>query len=234
MIRSAAGKVAWVGRTASMVFGLALVLALVVGAATAAFGADGDFFRVGKSNLATAVSTLTNSGVGPALRLKVDSGAPLAVNSSGKVAKLNADKLDGSDSTDFVSGSGSVTSIDERFSDPDGPGEFKGLSNSVSVPGAQLYAACLQQSSGVELLLDQGNVSGPLTLWRDDGGANPSAKTVGPPYQESSPVAEADRVIWHGSSTAGTFTAVLFTRYEGGNFCHWSGYVLSNQQQGSM
>lgn len=234
MLRSITMKVAWVGRTASMVFGLALVLALVVGAATAAFGANGDFFRVGKSNLATAVSTLTRSGTGPALSLKVDSGAPLAVNSSDKVARLNADKLDGSDSTDFVSGSGSVTTVDERFSDPDGAEGLKGLSNAVTVPGAQIYAACLQQSGGVELYLDRNGASS-VSLWRDDGGANPTVKTLGQSGvfdptadSDSSPVSAADRVIWHGSSTAGTFTAVLFTRYEGGNSCHWSGYVLSD------
>jgi hypothetical protein len=60
---------------------------------------EGDFFKVGKSNLASAVSTLTKSGAGPALRLNVDSGPPLAVNSNGKVANLNADKLDGLDSS---------------------------------------------------------------------------------------------------------------------------------------
>jgi hypothetical protein len=36
-----------------------------------------------------------------------------------------------------------------------GANEFKGLSSPVSVPGALIYAACLQQSSGVELILDK-------------------------------------------------------------------------------
>jgi hypothetical protein len=97
MLRKVASRVAWVGRTASTVFGLALILALVVGAATATFGANGDFFKVGRSNLASAVSTLTKSGVGPALRLRVGRGAPLALNSSRRVDNLNADKLDGRD-----------------------------------------------------------------------------------------------------------------------------------------
>jgi len=101
MVRNALSKVAWVGRTASMVFGLALVLALVFGVAAMAFGANGDVFRVGRSNLASAISTLTKSGAGPALSLKVGSGAPLAVNSSARVTKLNADKLDGTDSKTF-------------------------------------------------------------------------------------------------------------------------------------
>lgn len=98
MLRNVASKVIRVGRTASAVFGLALVL----GIATMALGANGDFFKVGRSNLASAVSTLTKSGTGPALSLRVDSGAPLAVNSGTRVANLNADKLDGNDSAQFA------------------------------------------------------------------------------------------------------------------------------------
>jgi hypothetical protein len=41
MLRTAASKIAWVGRTASMVIGLALVMALVFGVATMALGATG-------------------------------------------------------------------------------------------------------------------------------------------------------------------------------------------------
>lgn len=40
MVRRALSKVAWVGRTVSIVFGLALVMALVVGVASAAFGGN--------------------------------------------------------------------------------------------------------------------------------------------------------------------------------------------------
>lgn len=84
-----------------MVFGLALVLALVLGVASMAFGANGDFFKVGRANVASAVSVLTKKGDGPALSLKVDRGAPLAVNRPAKVANLNADKLDGLSSSAF-------------------------------------------------------------------------------------------------------------------------------------
>lgn len=101
MLRSVGSKVAWVGRTASMVFGLALVL----GVASMALGANGDFFKVGRSNVASSVSTLTKSGAGPALSLKVGRGAPLAVNSQARVANLNADRLDGSDSGAFAASS---------------------------------------------------------------------------------------------------------------------------------
>ncbi len=105
MTRSVFSKVAWVGRTASMVFGLALVLALIFGVATTAMGANGNPFLLGQSNLATAITKLTgntngsamqvtNSNAGAddtALDLRVQAGeAPMRVNSGTRVANLNA------------------------------------------------------------------------------------------------------------------------------------------------
>ncbi len=97
MIRTAAKKVAWVGRTASMVFGLALVLALLFGVASMAFARDGQPFVLGARNVASSVSTLVKQGAGPALSLQVGSGPPLALNSSARIRNLNADKVDGHD-----------------------------------------------------------------------------------------------------------------------------------------
>src|SRR5215217_8071299 len=114
MVRSVAKKVAWVGRTASMVFGLALVIGLVVGVTSVAFGANGGNFILGSlNNTATAITKLTGTvGGGPALQvsnpstvtgstaldLQVATGkAPMKVNSSTKVTNLNADKVDGKD-----------------------------------------------------------------------------------------------------------------------------------------
>lgn len=75
MLRNAASKVAWVGRTASMVFGLALVL----GVGSMAFGANGQNFILGQLNKATAVTQLNgNVSGGPALRVnnsKTDGGS---------------------------------------------------------------------------------------------------------------------------------------------------------------
>ena len=76
MLRSVASKVMWVGRATVFVVGLAVIAAVILGVATAAFGANGDFFKVGKSNFASAVSVLDKRGAGPALRLLVDSEAP--------------------------------------------------------------------------------------------------------------------------------------------------------------
>jgi hypothetical protein len=68
--------------------------------------ADGKPFLLGRRNVAETVSALAKRGVGPALRLLVDSGPPLEVNSQGKVANLNADKVDGKDADAFLAADG--------------------------------------------------------------------------------------------------------------------------------
>ena len=119
MARSIFSKVMWVGRATVFLMGLALMLALVFGMASTAFGANGGNFILGSlNNTATAITKLTgNVGGGPALRisnpstttsstaldLQVATGkAPMKVNSQTKVSNLNADKLDGKHSTEFL------------------------------------------------------------------------------------------------------------------------------------
>lgn len=124
MLRSVASKLAWVGRTASMVFGLALVMALLFGAATTALahsGVDTKLFHLGHSNVATALTSLggklgvngpmlaiTNNNADTndtALSLNVQAGeAPMRVNSATKVGNLNSDKVDSYDSTTLLPG----------------------------------------------------------------------------------------------------------------------------------
>jgi hypothetical protein len=92
--------------------GLAVLLALVVGLASAALGANGQAWVLGKDNAATAITRLggtegvdgtmvriTNNDAGTddkALVLNVQEGeAPLGVNRDTLVANLNADQVDG-------------------------------------------------------------------------------------------------------------------------------------------
>jgi hypothetical protein len=124
MLRSVASKAMWVGRTASAVFGLALVLALVLSVATMALAAvPGDPFKLGRLNTIDAISRLQGSVGGPmlfvdnnssesnatALRLQVEQDhAPMLVNSDRRVANLNADLLDGQDSSGFYAAGSKV------------------------------------------------------------------------------------------------------------------------------
>jgi len=119
MVRSAASKIAWTARATTVVVGLAIMLALIFGLATAAFGANGQPWILGEANVATAITKLAGAaGVnGPmlqlinnnadandtALDLRVQAGdAPMRVNSETKVANLNADQLDGKDQSAFA------------------------------------------------------------------------------------------------------------------------------------
>jgi hypothetical protein len=70
--------------------------------ASMAFARDGQSFILGQRNVAQSLSTLVRQEAGPALSLKVDSGAPLAVNSESRVDNLNADKLDGKNASDLA------------------------------------------------------------------------------------------------------------------------------------
>src|ERR671917_2592139 len=101
LVRSAAKKVMWVGRATVFFLGLAVILALVFGEASAALGADGNFFKLGNRNVAQTVSTLVKQGTGAALALQVGaSQPPLTVNpAAGTATGLSADELDGLNST---------------------------------------------------------------------------------------------------------------------------------------
>jgi hypothetical protein len=111
---------AWqIGRATALALGVAVMLAMVVGVASTAFAANGDPLKLGQGNVATKITALggalgvkgpmlklVNKNAGTddtALRLEVDPGeAPMSVNSSTRVDSLNADQLDGQDSSQFV------------------------------------------------------------------------------------------------------------------------------------
>lgn len=119
MAKTVFSKALRIGRATALALGVAVMLALVVGAASTAFGANGDAWRLGQGNIATKITALGGSlGVnGPMLRLinnnagaddtalelRVQPGeAPMTVNSATRVNNLNADSLDGRDSSQFL------------------------------------------------------------------------------------------------------------------------------------
>ncbi len=116
MIKAIFSRVMWVGRVAVFCVGLSVSLTVIFGvAATALAAVPGDPFRLGQPNTINELSQLVgsvsgpllridNNGAGPALRLLVEPGRPpLVVNAAaGKATSLNADRLDGLDSTELV------------------------------------------------------------------------------------------------------------------------------------
>lgn len=118
MLKTVLSKITWIGRATTFCVGLAVILAVVLGGATAAFAGNGDLWILGQFNAATAITRLggstgvdgpmlqiTNNDAGvddTALDLRVQAGeVPMKVNSDRKVDNLNADELDSVDSTEF-------------------------------------------------------------------------------------------------------------------------------------
>jgi hypothetical protein len=100
-------------------FAAGVVATLVIGSGTAV-AANGKGFVLGRSNHATATSTLTN-GKGTPLKLNAKKGsAPLAVNSNTRVPNLNADRLDGIDGSGVALTAGRTGTIRAADTDRDG------------------------------------------------------------------------------------------------------------------
>lgn len=95
-------------------------MALFMAMSGTAVAATGGTFILGKSNSADTVSTLTSSSGSP-LSLRSPAGsAPLRVNRSVKVERLNADLLDGIDSTGLVQAGKTNVGARTTLSNPDG------------------------------------------------------------------------------------------------------------------
>lgn len=106
-------RILWMGRSTATMMGLAVMVALVLGVATTALAAvPGDPFKLGKINPIDRLTALVGSTNDPmlkvdnsssgddatALDLQVEPGKPpMKVNSATRVARLNADRLDGQD-----------------------------------------------------------------------------------------------------------------------------------------
>jgi hypothetical protein len=116
MLRIVGPKIMWVGRATVFLVGLAMILSVVLGLASAAVAGTGvgDVFNLGKKNTVGQLSQLVgssdsamlkveNNSAGrdaTALNLQVKPGhTPMKVNSSARVSNLNADQIDGKDAS---------------------------------------------------------------------------------------------------------------------------------------
>lgn len=79
---------------------LGAVTVLVLAGNTVVLAATGNALILGKSNSANNITAVTRTTAGSALKLTTtSSSSPLTLNGTGKVVNLNADKIDGLDST---------------------------------------------------------------------------------------------------------------------------------------
>jgi hypothetical protein len=110
MLRSAGSKTLWVLKGAALFGGAVVTVALVLGVASMAFGANGQPFILGQNNSASLLTRLTGNVDGAAmqvvnnnadaddtaLNLQVQDGeAPMRVTSDARVLNFNADYVDG-------------------------------------------------------------------------------------------------------------------------------------------
>jgi hypothetical protein len=134
---------------------LALFLVLSGGVAYAATGGNFILGTPNSANATTGLSSnvasgptldLTNTGGQPAASFTGGAGAaPFAVNSTRKVAKLNADRLDGIDSTGFVPSSG-LQRIGPVTATPDPGGTATPLT--ATIGNLQFYGICDRGDAG--------------------------------------------------------------------------------------
>jgi hypothetical protein len=132
------------------VIGVAAVAVVVLGSGTA-YAANGGNLLLGRSNTATRATTVANSG-GVPLALVARAGyPPLAVNSAKKVTRLNADLLDGLDSSRFALTSGRTGHIAASSGpvDVDGNGTLDTLLAVASCPAGSSLTGGGGQAVGV-------------------------------------------------------------------------------------
>lgn len=159
------------------------LLALIISLGGAGYSATGDNFILGNTNSAATQTRLVTPLAGPAFRIDNASAAagatgmsivtnaarpPFAINSSVKVANLNADKLDGFDSTGFVRGGG--TADGQAIAEAPGANNFLGPATGGFIRLQYLCPASL----GTNGTLTIHNVSsGIANLFVDSGFSNP-------------------------------------------------------------
>ena len=91
----------------------AVIAVGVIAVPTAANAANGGSWLLGRSNYESATTTVSNSA-GTPLSLVAKTGyAPLKVSSTTKVTNLNADRIDGLDSTNFLRNTGKAVDADK-------------------------------------------------------------------------------------------------------------------------
>lgn len=160
---------------------------LLVSTAAVAGTGVGGVFNLGKTNKVNAQSTLTgstsgknlqinNSGAGPALGLAVGAGkAPLVVNATaGKATNLNADKLDGLNSTDFYKKTDTVANATHAGS----ADSADTATNATNLGGSPASAYQKQCQNGAVMGRAEVNGAGASTVNWTTAGVNPNTAWV--------------------------------------------------------
>jgi len=208
---------------------VASLAALFVALGGTTYAATGGNFLLGKPNTASATTSLTAPVAGKglqvtnasthvgatALGLNVASGhAPFTVNSGGKVVNLNADKLDGLDSTAFFRGSNVKSLV---FHPNQCQTAFDaGCAVAFSFGGLSLSAVCFSDNGGSDAHVELNNTNGVNQVGVEyltsigTGGAS-----IAPPAQ---PIVDVDANVPPSQEAQGTLMDMTITKPETANF----------------
>ncbi len=180
MVKTTFSTALRIGRVTALALGVAVMLAFTVGVASAAFGANGDDWKLGENNVATAITTLAGAaGVdGPMLRLinndadandtaldlRVQPGeAPMTVNSSASVANLNADQVDGKSASQFLANN--IYKAESSLSQGTALGDGTHVKAQACNPGDRLLSGGPANISPTTDLLESFPTPGNINSW---------------------------------------------------------------------
>jgi hypothetical protein len=194
---------------------------IVLGGTT--YAATGGNFILGKSNSASSTTSLTapvagkglqvtntSTGAGAtALGMNVASGhAPFTVNSGAKVANLNADKLDGLDSTAFLPSANVKSWV--WTAGPCVTGGDSGCQSTFFFGGMNLVAVCHQDGANGHLQLFNNSGSNEVSAAYIDSSnnAHQTTATAGSPIFDASTASQLDYQgsLMHDTGLASTPT----------------------------
>jgi hypothetical protein len=141
------------------------VAALVIAMTGTGYAATGGTFLLGRTNKASAVSSLSNSQ-GTALSLSSKQGTPpLKVGNSVLVPRLNAGELGGLPAAQFMQGTGSADSGSVGITGP-------GFAQIASGPESSITGVCdATSTTGAYLQVDLTG-DGSIVWWNKDGTSN--------------------------------------------------------------
>jgi hypothetical protein len=256
MVRSTVKKVMWVGRATVIMVGLTVIMAVVLGVASAALAGTGAGapFHLGNKNTVNAISRLVGSVDGPmllvennsqgtkaaALSLQTDSGKPpMKVSSSTKVTNLNADQIDGKDSTEFL-GKTEKAQDSDKLDGIDSTGFVRGngsarrgavaispnnlgvvLQHAFQSPDFDVYYHCPSTLSNNGTLQIQNLGNETLNVFLDGGGANPVYVQLSPNQTHTNGAAASGEHITLQVQGAGMGTIEVFSVHRTtDNVCH--------------
>jgi hypothetical protein len=210
------------------------------------YAATGGNFILGQSNSASSTTSLTRTGANAgkglqvtntstgagatALGLSVASGhPPFTVNSGTKVTNLNADKLDGKDSTGFIGGSGRIVPIDVVNPTPGSSATLFDLPGLVKV-----YGNCGGTSFNGTTLVQSYDL--PVDVLSDNGGGNPVHERIDANNLESNPAwdtAPGGELLMFSFEASGKVATAFVFSYAFHNpvlnedRCHYQGHVIA-------